>query len=131
MARVMQGICKDRARLLRSSPRYAALVRRAEPPTPDTGVGTDDNPISDEELTALALAADPQAPPDEDAVPIGDYLAQFPGLLPEWYMPIGTAHGRGGRGGRLFTSVIVGLVAAFLVIEAFGLCSTYGQWMSH
>jgi hypothetical protein len=79
--------------------------------------------ITDEELTQLALSADPDAPLDPEAVPLSSYLTQLPALLPDWYMP--TPSGRGG--GRWRTTVILGVVAAFLVIEALGLCSTFGS----
>lgn len=87
-------------------------------------IGPDDTlePVrfSDDELEALALAADPNAPLAPDAV-----AWTFPhGLnpLPEWYMPVATASGRG-RGTRL---VVAALVVGFLVIGAFGLCITSG-----
>ena len=44
--------------------------------------------VSDEELTALALAADPDAPIEADAVPLAQYLGDHAGLLPDWYMPV-------------------------------------------
>jgi hypothetical protein len=87
-----------------------------------------DDPITEEELTALALAADPDAPIAKDAVPLSDYLAQAAGhlptgLLPGWYMPPAMA----GTGSRWRTGVILAIIAAFVLIEAWGLCSTYGQ----
>jgi len=82
-----------------------------------------DKPICDEELTALALAADPDQPLDAKAVPLAVYLAQVPAILPGWYMPPATAS----CGNRWRTPVIVAIVLAFLMIEAWGLCSTYGQ----
>jgi hypothetical protein len=78
-------------------------------------------PISDDELTALALAADPRAPLDPDAVPWRESAWQR-GLLPDWYMPRPMAAGRG-RGTRI---VVYTVVAGFLVIGAFGLCITSG-----
>ncbi|MHB8682158.1 MAG: hypothetical protein ACYDA2_08705 [Acidimicrobiales bacterium] len=80
--------------------------------------------FSDEELAELALAADPDAPLEPDAVPIGVYLAGAPAaLLPSWYMaPVMARHG-----GRWRGAVVLAVIAAFLVIEALGLCSTYGQ----
>jgi hypothetical protein len=78
-------------------------------------------PISDEELTALALAADRDAPLAPDALPWRMSVSQL-GLLPEWYMPRPIAAGRG-RGTRI---VILGVVAGFLVIGAFGMCVTSG-----
>jgi hypothetical protein len=91
-----------------------------QPPAADPGL---DDPLTDEELTALALAADPEAPIDAAAVPLSVYLAQVPGLLPGWYMPPAMA----ASGSRWRTTVILAIVAAFVLIEAWGLCSTYGQ----
>jgi hypothetical protein len=83
--------------------------------------------ISDEELTALALAADPDQPLDTDAVPLADYLAESFGPLPEWYMaPVMARHS-----GRRRQVIILAVIGAFLLIEAFGLCSTYGQFPFH
>jgi len=79
--------------------------------------------VSEEELTALALAADPDAPLDDDAVPLAQYLGDHAGLLPAWYMP--TPMARTGRPWRI--PVVLAIVAAFVIIEAFGLCSTFGQ----
>lgn len=82
--------------------------------------------LTDEELTALALAADPGAPPDPDAVPLDLYLAasgRGVPALPGWYMP----PVRGRRGGRHWLlPVVLVVVGAFLLIDAFGLCNTYG-----
>jgi len=78
-------------------------------------------PLSDEELTALALAADPDAPLADDAVPFGLHLAGLP-ALPDWYMaPLAARHRP-----RWQVAVIVSLVATFVVLEALGLCSAYG-----
>lgn len=81
-----------------------------------------DGEFSDEELTELALAADPSAPLAEDAVPLSVYLDQFGGPLPEWYMPPPR-----GRASRYWVPLVWAVIAAFLAIEAAGLCSTYGQ----
>jgi hypothetical protein len=94
-------------------------------PTGGTPVG--DEPLSDDELTALALAADPDQPLGDDAVPIDLFLSGTAGSLPEWYMAPPRARLRS----RMARSVILALVAAFLLIEAFGLCSTYGQAPFH
>ncbi len=84
-------------------------------------------PITDEELTALALAADPDQPLDPDAVPLAEYLAESFGPLPEWYMaPVMARHS-----GRRRQAIILAVIGAFLLIEAFGLCSTYGQFPFH
>lgn len=77
--------------------------------------------ITDAELSALALAADPDAPLGPDAVPLDLYLGTTPELLPLWYMPRPMA-----PGARWRTVVVVVLIAAFLLIDAAGLCSTYG-----
>jgi hypothetical protein len=79
--------------------------------------------FTDAELTAFALAADPDLPLTKDAVPLSIYLAQLPIALPDWYMP--TAMMRGGKRWRV--PVVMLIVAAFLVIEGFGLCNTFGQ----
>jgi hypothetical protein len=81
-----------------------------------------DIPLTDAELTDLALAADPDAPLGADAVPFDLYLGRMPELLPMWYMPRAM-----GRGARWRTVVVVVLIAAFLLIDAAGLCSTYGH----
>jgi hypothetical protein len=84
----------------------------------------EDDALSDDELTALALSADPDAPLHPEAMPIDFYLgtAGAP-ALPAWYMAPARAriHRRWGR------ALVVVLVGAFVLIEAFGLCSTYGQ----
>jgi hypothetical protein len=82
-----------------------------------------EEPLTDEELTALALAADPKAPLADDAIPLSMHLALFAGSLPQWYMPPATA--RGGHRWRL--PVVVAVISAFLLIEVLGLCNTYGQ----
>jgi hypothetical protein len=79
--------------------------------------------FTEDELTALALAADPDGLIDDDAVPVAEYLGQHAGLLPSWYMPTPMAR----IGSRWRIPVVVALVAAFVIIEAFGLCSTFGQ----
>jgi hypothetical protein len=77
--------------------------------------------ITDEELAALALAADPDQPLDADAVafdPDGDRAE----LLPSWYMPAPMAR----SGGWIRRIVIGGIVGSMLAINAVGLCVTYG-----
>jgi hypothetical protein len=82
--------------------------------------------ITDEGLAAEALAADPDAPVGDDAVPwhvaIG---ADDPALLPAWYMPAPDVGASAGPGWR--RRVGVGLIATFVLINAAGLCSTYGS----
>jgi hypothetical protein len=83
---------------------------------------TESDVMEDNELEALAMAADPDQPIGPDAVPISIYLASI-SPLPEWYMaPVMTR-----RSGRWQRFVIAALIGAFVLIEAVGLCSTYGQ----
>ena len=93
-------------------------------------IGTTDttapqDPLTDEELTALALAADPDAPLDADAVPLSAITGEpTDGPLPSWYMPAAA-------GGRLLTGwkrvPPLAIVASLLVINGCGLCITYGK----
>jgi hypothetical protein len=81
--------------------------------------------ITDEELTALALAADPDVVVDGDAVPID--LFELEGRihpLPGWYMPVPVGALRPLVGWRRTVAYVV--VASFVLINAYGLCSTYG-----
>ena len=78
--------------------------------------------LTDEELTALALGADPDASVDADAVPwrlagLGD------DLLPDWYMGAPITGRRDWRARTLAWSFVVALV----LINAAGLCVTYGR----
>lgn len=79
-------------------------------------------PFSDEELTALALAAEPITTLTDDAVPWGGGDVRTPSLLPNWYMPSPSYQLRG----RWTRAVVVTLIVGFLVIDAFGLCITSG-----
>jgi hypothetical protein len=83
--------------------------------------------ISDEELAAEALAADPDQMVPDDAVPLWVALADGdePALLPDWYMPAPGAGTTARPGWR--RRVGVGLVVSFVLINAAGLCSTYGS----
>ena len=78
-------------------------------------------PITDDELTALALAADPDQQLGPDAVPFDLYLSQFPASLPSWYMPAARA-----RNHPWWRPVVLILIFGFLLVDAFGLCATYG-----
>jgi hypothetical protein len=77
--------------------------------------------LTDEELTELALAADPFAPLPADAVPL-DLQGGGWALLPSWYMAPVRRHGST----RRYRLAVAAIVAAFLTIDLFGLCSTYG-----
>jgi hypothetical protein len=82
-----------------------------------------EDPLTDEELTALALGTEsmatlPDDDPDESVQPwiIGG------GALPLWYMPpVARAAKR-----RWSAPIVVAVISAFLLIDAMGLCNTYG-----
>jgi hypothetical protein len=81
--------------------------------------------LSDEELATLALAADPDATVDDDAVCLWDVAGQPDGgTLPTWYMPAWRAVRIRSTWQRV---VILLVIAAFIAINAYGLCSTYGR----
>ncbi|MCU1368223.1 MAG: hypothetical protein JWL72_4810 [Ilumatobacteraceae bacterium] len=84
-------------------------------------------PITDEELTALALAADPDQTIDDDAVPLTAFQGEFGDILPDWYMPapasISSSRGRRRRNALVGSVIIFSL----LFINALGLCITYGR----
>lgn len=81
-----------------------------------------------DELTALALAADPDVALPDDAVPFRGSLDDGEGgLLPDWYMP---APGGAVHTGRSWRRVVaVTAIVTFVVLNAAGLCSTYG-WIT-
>ncbi len=89
---------------------------------PDTGVAAS-SLLSDDELTALALAGDPDAPLPVGAVPFVADQDADPALLPAWYMPAPMAVRR--TPGRTVAAVTV--VAGLVLINVLGLCITYGQ----
>ncbi len=87
--------------------------------------------FTDDELTALALAADPDAEVEDDALSTWDVLGLRganggQGSLPEWYMPSVLAGARPHRH-AWHRWVALALIVSFLVIEALGLYITYGQ----
>jgi hypothetical protein len=86
--------------------------------------GFDQGPavVSDEELTAEALAAEPDPPIGEGAIPLHWSTDDEQGLLPEWYMPARAAPVRG----RARRWMLGGIVVGLLVINGVGLCVTYG-----
>lgn len=84
---------------------------------------TDIVDVTDEELAAEAMAADPDVEVPDDAVPFRERPGEDPhGLLPDWYMP----SPRSFRRTRPRVVAVVGLVLALLVVNAAGLCVTYG-----
>ncbi len=82
--------------------------------------------FSDDELTEMAMGADPRAPIDPDAVPWRFGWGFETTLLPDWYMPRPIAVGRG----RATRTVVASVVAGMIIVCAFGLCVTSGflQW---
>ena len=78
--------------------------------------------IGDEELTALALAADPDAPIADDAVPVRSLQAEGDPLLPLWYMPVSASRAR-----KDWRAVVaIGIAVGLVLINAFAICVTYG-----
>ena len=76
--------------------------------------------VIDEELAAEAMAADPDVAVPDDAVPFG--ASESEGLLPEWYMPtLGPI-----RRTRPRVVAVAGLVLSLVIVNAAGLCVTYG-----
>jgi hypothetical protein len=90
----------------------------------------DDEPmVTDEELAALALAADPDAPVEDGALPIWHVIeATEAGPLPSWYMPA-PMHPRRTTGWRqaVVRCGVASVIVSFVAINACGLCNTYGQ----
>jgi hypothetical protein len=85
-------------------------------------VADDEPALTDDELAAVALAADPDLPLADDAVPLADPDAPS-AFLPSWYMPVARAR----RGTAWRRVVIAVIVLAFLLINVLGLCITYGR----
>jgi hypothetical protein len=83
-----------------------------------------DDVVSDEELSALALAAGRDVDVADDAVCLWDLLEHDQGLLPDWYMPAVSAGPR--RHPRWRRRVALAIICAFLAVDACGLCATYG-----
>ena len=88
-----------------------------------------DQAFTDDELTELALAADPEAGVADGAVPMGELLGSEGGagaveLLPGWYMPPPMASSRLLHGWR--RRIMLLIITSFVLINAYGLCSTYG-----
>jgi hypothetical protein len=83
--------------------------------------------VSDDELAALALAADPEPDVSADAVSVWEVLepSDDTQLLPEWYQPTAMRRSVLLHGWR--RRVVLVTIIAFVAIDAFGLCSTYGH----
>ena len=88
--------------------------------------------FSDDELAALALAADPDAVIPADALPLWRVLEPTAdptaaAALPSWYMPRPDPRApeqllKGWR-----KMCVYALIIAFVGIHAYGLCNTYGN----
>lgn len=114
--------------LLHRSPRTVDGWSAAGLAGDDQGVADEaagrDVPLSDDELAALALAADPDAEVDPDAPSLWELDEPRPALLPSWYMPTAAAGVRRLVGWR--RNVAIGLVGAFVAIDGAGMCTTFG-----
>jgi hypothetical protein len=88
-----------------------------------------DDEISDDELAAIALDADPDVEVGDDAACLWDLIgSEPPGALPQWYMPSPVAgapsHPRPHSRWRRRVALLV--ISSFVIIDAYGLCATYG-----
>lgn len=83
----------------------------------------DHDPVTDDELAAEALAADPDAPVADDAVPFGE--VQSDAIIGDWYMPAASAGASTSSAWR--KRVAVGVVGSIALVNAAGLCVTYGH----
>ena len=80
-------------------------------------------PLSDSELTEIAMAASPTDPFAADAVAFEQESTGIE-LLPEWYMPVPQKSAADRTPRRM---VAVGLiVTSMLLLNGAGLCVTYG-----
>jgi hypothetical protein len=103
-------------------------------PTPANTVAAANRPTSDRVISSvpspeLALAADPDAGIAADAMPLHELVGPGTGspgsdLLPRWYMPPPMGRSRLLQGWRRRTVFVI--IAALILITAYGLCSTYG-----
>ena len=87
--------------------------------------GTRSTEVDIDELTRLALAADPDAPLPDDAVPWSGHGPDHDPLLPDWYMPAPMPGHRRLTGWRRVLAWI--LVISAVAVVASGLCNTYGE----
>ena len=84
----------------------------------------DSDTVTDDELAALALAADPDTEVGPDAVSLWDTPSQGFAPLPGWYMPPLSPGPR--THPRWRRRVALAIICAFVAVDAYGLCSTYG-----
>ncbi len=92
-------------------------------------VDLNDAPLTDDELTVQALAAGSDVSVADDAVPLSEFLgstepSEGADLLPGWYMPAPMGSGHLLEGWR--RRIVLLIVVSFVLINAVGLCSTYG-----
>jgi hypothetical protein len=85
----------------------------------------DGDTVSDDELAELALAADPDTVVGEDAVSLWEHADRDVGPLPDWYMPPVSAGARTHPRWRRRVALLI--ICAFVAVDAYGLCSTYGS----
>jgi hypothetical protein len=76
--------------------------------------------IDDDELAALALAADPDQPIDPNAQPF--VMGDTSGPLPSWYMPAPAMRAQK----PWQVAVVFFVVGTLTLISGLGLCITYG-----
>lgn len=120
---------------MRTAPRGTAVRQRVSGSTVLRVIGThdhapvgttspvpDEEPLTDAELCEMALAAETDRPLDADARPLADPSDHGGGPLPSWYMPAP----RTGNFSTWHRVVAAVIIAAFVVINALGLCITYG-----
>lgn len=78
--------------------------------------------LNDDELAALALAADPDTPMADGAIPFDRAVGLDELLVPGWYMPAPAEGCTRLEGWRRTVALVV--VSAFLLLTAAGLCGT-------
>ena len=88
----------------------------------DVDTDISDLDLSDEELAELAMSANPDAPVEDDAVPLRSLGADDSTLLPDWYMPVVQRRASSDWRAAVAVAIAVGLV----LINAFAICVTYG-----
>jgi hypothetical protein len=77
--------------------------------------------LTDEELAAEAMAADPEAPIDAGAVPFDTGAATGMQLLPDWYMPAPSLRRSPAR-----VFVLTAVAASLAAGNVIGFCVTFG-----
>ena len=93
-----------------------------------TGITTsvDTEQVSDQELVAQALAADPIDELPDDAVSFDELTnADDFELLPDWYMPRPGPRARAIDGWR--RTLVVVVVGSIVLLDAAGFCVIYGR----